>query len=53
MAGGNLARLGEAPTPSMDAIMAQTAHDAAITSSLWGGGVLAAGWLTVWLARRR
>lgn len=48
-----LARLGEVPTPSMEAIMARTAHDAAITSSLWGGGVLAAGWLTLWLARRR
>lgn len=48
-----LNRLGEAPPASMAGIMARTSHDAAITSSLWAGAVLAAGWATIWLARRR
>lgn len=47
------ARLGEGPAASMAAIMAQTSHDAAITSSLWAGTVLAAGWATIWFVRRR
>ena len=47
------ARLGEGPPASMADIMARTSHDAAITSSLWAGTVLAAGWVTIWLARRR
>jgi len=46
-------RLGEAPPASMIDIMAQTSHDATITSSMWAGFVLAAGWATIWLARRR
>lgn len=47
------ARLGEGPPASMPDIMAQTSHDAAITASIWAGIVLAAGWSTIWLARRR
>ena len=48
-----LSRLGEAQVPSMAAIMAQTSSDAIVTASWWGGTVLVAGWLTIWLARRR
>jgi hypothetical protein len=33
--------------------MAQTSHDAAISASLWAALVLAAGWTTIWMARRR
>jgi hypothetical protein len=47
-----LSRLGEGPPVSMIDIMAQTSHDAALTASLWAGAVLAAGWTTIWLARR-
>lgn len=47
-----LSRLGEGPPASMIGIMAQTSHDAVITSSLWAGLVLAAGLATIWLARR-
>ena len=48
-----LNRLGEAPPASLTGIMAKTSHDAAIQSTEWAGTVLAAGWLTIWLARRR
>jgi hypothetical protein len=48
-----LSRLGESAPVSMPDIMAQTSRDGAITASLWAGFVLAAGWLTIWLARRR
>jgi hypothetical protein len=48
-----MARAGDGPAPSLDAIMAQTSHDAAITASIWAALVLAAGWTTIWMARRR
>ncbi len=47
------ARAGDGPAPSMGAIMAQTSHDAIITSSGWAAFVLAAGWVTIWIARHR
>jgi len=47
------ARAGDGPAPSLDAIMAQTSHDAVITASIWAALVLAAGWTTIWMARRR
>jgi hypothetical protein len=48
-----MARAGDGPAPSLDAIMAQTSHDAAITASIWAALVLAAGWTTIWMARHR
>ena len=48
-----MARAGDGPAPSLEAIMAQTSHDAAITASMWAAFVLAAGWATIWMARRR
>ena len=45
--------LGRRPEPSLEAIMRQTQHDAAIISTEWAAFVIAAGWTTVWLARRR
>lgn len=48
-----MARAGDGPAPSLDAIMAQTSHDAKITASAWGALVLAAGWATIWMARHR
>ena len=47
------ARAGDGPAPSLNAIMAQTSHDAVITASIWAALVLAAGWTTIWMARRR
>ena len=48
-----MARAGDGPAPSLDAIMAQTSHDAVITASLWAALVLTAGWATIWMATRR
>jgi hypothetical protein len=48
-----MARAGDGPAPSLDAIMAQTSHDAAISASIWAALVLAAGWTTIWMARGR
>jgi hypothetical protein len=48
-----MARAGDGPAPSLDAIMAQTSHDAAITASVWAALVLAAGWSTIWIAKHR
>ena len=48
-----MARAGDGPAPSLDAIMTQTSHDAAITGSMWAAFVLAAGWITIWMASRR
>jgi hypothetical protein len=48
-----MARAGDGPPASLDGIMAQTSHDAAITASVWAALVLAAGWATIWMARRR
>ena len=44
--------LGRRPEPSLEGIMRQTRHDAAIISTEWALVVTAAGWLTVWAARR-
>ena len=48
-----LYELGRGPAASMEAIMRQTQHDAAIIASEWAVLVTAAGWATVWAARRR
>jgi hypothetical protein len=48
-----MARAGDGPAASLPAIMAQTSHDAAITSTIWASAVTAAGWATIWLARRK
>ena len=43
---------GQGPPAEMAAIMRQTAHDAAISSTLFAAPVLTAAALTLWLARR-
>ncbi|TAK17034.1 MAG: hypothetical protein EPO35_04060 [Acidobacteria bacterium] len=48
-----MARAGDGPAASLDAIMRQTSHDAAITASAWAVFVAASGWATIWLAKRR
>lgn len=48
-----MSRAGDGPAPSLDAIMTQTSHDAAISASTWATFVLASGWTTIWMARRR
>ncbi len=48
-----MARAGEGPAPSLEHVMTQTSHDARITASMWAAFVLAAGWITIWAARRR
>lgn len=48
-----MSRAGDGPAPSLDAIMTQTSHDASISASMWAACVLASGWITIWMARRR
>jgi hypothetical protein len=44
--------LGRGPIATMPDIMSQTARDASVIATRWAVFIVAAGWTTVWLARR-
>ena len=41
------ARLGQGPTPSMSAVMAQARHAGVVAASTWAAIVVLAGWITM------
>jgi hypothetical protein len=45
--------LGRGPEPAMAEVMARARRDGLVASSVWAGLVVAAGWGTLWGARRR
>lgn len=45
--------LGRGPEPVMTVVMARSQRDGLVMASVWSGLVVAAGWGTLWGARRR
>jgi hypothetical protein len=47
------ADLGLGPRVSMSEVMASATHDGVVAGSLWASGIVALGWTTIWLSRRK